>query len=388
MNVIKKGNLTYKYEFYWRDDFDVNIYDSENKLIPYPEHNNLNTWADKEIFLLQLKTAQQIFTKQHKFREYSKSKYKNCLICNKKNIITGLFTVNGIKWNNGMAHYINKHNIKPSEEFIDYIYRFNNNLTDKPHVIGKIKAQEVIRHNKKMLRLDRNQILIMDALMWHGGKKFYKDCNNNNIYRYSEHYGLLDFTNNGLEKIIIFANTNKVDPIDDDIFLPRHNVESYDYEYIFHTHPITGGRPGGRVKCGILYEFPSVSDIFHFINHYNTGRTCGSLVITAEGLYMIKKYIDDDLNIKINEDDLYNEMLKVLWDSQKIAIEKYGTDFATYKFYSAIAQDRTYINMINKVINKYQIHIDYYPRVKDKKGRWYINTIYLSVYVTEVKKIK
>ena len=81
-------------------------------------------------------------------------------------------------------------------------------------------------------------------------------------------------------------------------------------------------------------------------------------------------------------------MLKVLWDAQKIAIEKYGTEFATYKFYSLIAQDRTYINMINKVINQYQIHIDYYPRVKDKKGRWYINTIYLSVYVTEVKRIK
>lgn len=387
MNTIKKGDSIYKYEFLWRDNKYEKEYDSENKLLPYPVHNNVNTWVDKEIFLQQLSSAQKIFTERNKFKVYPKSKYRDCLLCDKKHIITGVFTVNGIKWNNGMAHYINKHNIKPSDEFIDYIYRFTNNITEVSHIIGKVKAQQVIKHNKKMLKLDRNQILIMDALMWHGGKKFYKDCNNNNIYRYSEHYGLLDFSNSGLEKIIIFANTNKVDPIDDDIFLPRHNVESYDYEYIFHTHPVTGKKPGGRVFCGVLYEFPSVSDIFHFINHYNSGRTCGSLVITAEGLYIIKKHIDDDENIKINEDDLYNDMLKIIWDAQKIAIEKFGTEFKPYTFYSIIAQDRTYINMINKVINKHQLHIDYYPRLRDKKGRWYINTIYLSVYVTEVKRL-
>jgi hypothetical protein len=220
----------------------------------------------------------------------------------------------------------------------------------------------------------------MDALLWHGGKKYYKDCNNNNIYRFSEHYGLLDFNNSGLEKIIIFANTTKVDPIDDDIFLPRHNVESFDYEYIFHTHPITEKKPGGRAFCGTLYEFPSVSDVFHFITHYNTGRTCGSLVITAEGLYIIRKFSIDNKNIKINEDDLYTDMLAILWNSQQAAIKQYGTEFSSYKFYSVIAQNRTYINMINDVINKFNVHIDYYPRVKDKKGRWFVNTIYLSVY--------
>lgn len=387
MNTIKQGNSTYKYEFFWRDKESEKVYDSENKLLPYPKHQNVNEWVDKKVFLEQLLEAQKIFAEKKKFKKFSPSQYKDCLLCDKKDISTGVFTVNGIKWANGMAHYINKHNIKPSDEFIDYIYRFmNSTTTDEPKVIGKIKGEEVVRHNKKMLKLDRNQILIMDALMWHGGKKFYKDCKNHNIYRYSEHYGLLDFNNSGLEKIIIFANTNKVDPIDDDIYLPRHNAESFDYEYIFHTHPVTAGRPGGRVHCGILYEFPSVSDVFHFINHYNTGRTCGSLVITAEGLYIIRKYINDDKNIKINEDELYNDMLKVLWEAQKLAIELYGTDFTTYKFYSVIAQNTKFINMINKIINQHQVHIDFYPRMRDRRGKWFINTIYLSVYIIELKR--
>lgn len=383
MSIIKKGNETYKYEFYWKYNKNVDEYDSDGNPLKFPVNND-NIWDDKNIFLPQLLNTQKILINDNKYKKLQKNKYKNCLLCDKKNIITKIFTVNNVRWDNGMEHYIRVHNIIPEDEFIDYIYRFNNNLGDIQNNI-KLEGKEVVKNDKKMLKLDRNQILIMDALMWHGGKKYYKDCDNNNIYRFSEHYGLLDFNNTGLEKIIIFANTTKVDPIDDDIFLPRHNVESFDYEYIFHTHPVTGKKPGGRVYCGVLYEFPSVSDVFHFINHYNTGRTCGSLVITAEGLYIIKKLVTDNKQITINDDDLYNDMLKILWKSQEMAIEEYGTEFNANTFYSVIAQDRKYIDMINKVINKHEIQIDYYPRIRDKHGKWFINTIYLSVYAVDIK---
>lgn len=293
--------------------------------------------------------------------------------------------MNGIKWEDGAKHYIGEHNIKPHDHFIDFVYRFMNVTTDLPVVIGKIKAKEIIRHERKMLKLDRNQILIMDALMWHGGKKYYRDCQNHNVYRYSEHYGLLDFNNKGLNKIIIFTNTSKVDSVDADIYLPKYNAESLDYEYIFHTHPVTEKKPGGRVYCGILYEFPSVSDVFHFINHYNTGRTCGSLVVTAEGMYIIKKFADDDKNIKVDDDALYEDMYEASQKAQAMAIEKYGTEFNAHKFYSVIAQNKEYINIINEAINKHEIHIDFYPRVKDKRGRWFINTIYLAVSIIEIK---
>lgn len=383
MSIIKKGNDTYKYEFYWKYNKNVDEYDSNNDPLKFPIHNDTN-WDDKNVFIAQLQKTQKVLINDNKYKKLKKNKYKDCLLCDKKNIITKIFTVNNVRWDNGMEHYIRVHNIIPNDEFIDYIYRFTNNLGVNENNL-KLQGKEVVKNNKKMLKLDRNQILIMDALMWHGGKKYYKDCDNNNIYRFSEHYGLLDFNNSGLEKIIIFANTTKVDPIDDDIFLPRHNVESFDYEYIFHTHPVTGKKPGGRVYCGVLYEFPSVSDVFHFINHYNTGRTCGSLVITAEGLYIIKKLVTDNKQITINDDDLYNDMLKVLWKSQEIAISEYGTEFNANKFYSVIAQDRTYINMINEIINKHDIQIDYYPRIRDKHGKWFINTIYLSVFATDIK---
>ena len=388
MNTVRRGNSTYKYEFFWRDKESEEILDSDNKPLPFPVHSDTNTWPSKDTFISTLKVAQTAFTARNKFTPLPPTQHKNCLLCHKKNVITGTFSVNGIRWPDGMLHYINKHNIKPSDEFIDYIYRFVNNLNEiSSQAVTRVKGEHITKDNKKMLKLDRNQILIMDALMWHGGKKFYKDCKNNNIYRYSEHYGLLDFNNSGLDKIIIFANTNKVDPIDDDIYLPRHNVASLDYEYIFHTHTTTAGKPGGRVTCGILYEFPSVSDVFHFINHYNTGRTCGSLVITAEGLYIIRKFINDDKNIRIDEDELYEEMLATLWEAQRVAIEQYGTDFNTYKFYSVVAQNKTYIGMINKVLNKHELHIDYYPRMRDKKGKWFINTIYLSVFVVDGKRV-
>jgi len=104
---------------------------------------------------------------------------------------------------------------------------------------------------------------------------------------------LLDFDNNGLEKIIVSGNTNRVDTNDEDIFLPGNMIDMFDYEYIFHTHPSTHG-VGGRAKYGILYEFPSMGDIFHFLDHYNEGKTQGSMIIAPEGMFVIRKHIHDD----------------------------------------------------------------------------------------------
>ena len=99
---------------------------------------------------------------------------------------------------------------------------------------------------------------------------------------------LLDFNNSGLEKIIISGNTSRVDANDDVIFLPKNMIDAFDYEYIFHTHPPTP-KQGARANVGILYEFPSISDLFHFMDHYNEGKTQGSIVIAPEGMYIIRK---------------------------------------------------------------------------------------------------
>jgi len=382
MNTIRINGNNYKFEFYWKLKKNSNYYDSKHKPLLFPKHSN-KLWSDKKIFLQYLEETQRTLYSENKYKPYPNKEYQHCLICKKKNIITGVYTINNIKWETGVKHYIRKHNIKPSDEFIDFIYRFTNNLKKGSKLIGKINGLKIIKNEKKYLKIDKNQILIMDALMTHGSSKSYID--NKKIYRYSEHAGLLDFNNTGLEKIIISANTTKVDPNDDDIYLPRNIFDALDYEYIFHTHPPTPS-PGSRMTYGILYEFPSVSDMFHFIDHYNDGTTQGSIVIAPEGMYIVRKFIVDNKKIIINEDKFYNEITNVLQNCQKHAILKYQLNFNLDRFYSVIAQDYSYINKINKILHKFKLHIDYYSRFKDDQGNWIIDSLYLPVYVTELKK--
>ena len=384
MNNIKINDVIYKYEFFWRNGINDKTYDSDNKLLPFPEHHDKIDWTDKDAFVQQLENVQRELYSNNKFIPYSNQEYKNCLLCDKKNITTGVYSVNNIRWENGTKHYIRKHNITPNDDFIDFIHRYQNSKSTKERVIARFKGYKVVKNDKRYLKLDRNQILIMDALMEHGGYKIYKDKKNKNIYKYSEHAGLLDFNNTGLEKIIVSGNTNILDAGDNDIYLPKNMIEAYDYEYIFHTHPPTP-KPGARVTGGILYEFPSISDMFHFMDHYNDGKTQGSIVIAPEGMYIIRKKVVDDKKIFINEDKFYNDAMNIWRKIQINSINKYGTKFTTNMFYSKIAQDRSYINMFNKVLNKYKIHIDYYSRIHDGKN-WVIDTIYLPVYAIEFKR--
>lgn len=394
MNTIIINKIPYKYEGLWRDSQKSNIVDSNGKLLPWPK-SKLETkeFSDKDIFIDVLLDVQHKLENSKNFIFYKKNDHnhyhKDCLICHKKNITSGFYNVNNIRWPDSYKHYINKHNVIPTDEFIDYIYRFYNASKNKSKIIGRINGKKIVKNDKKYLKIDRNQILIMDALLKHGSEKIYKSKNknkdikkhkDNKKFRYSEHSGLLDFNEKRLEKIIVSANTTRVSPDDDDIFLPKNMNEQLDFEYIFHSHPFTDG-VGGRVKQGILYEFPSISDIFHFIDNYNDGRLQGSIVIAPEGLYIIRKKDDNEKKIDINEDNLYKEFIKEMWASQESAIKKYGTDFSLHKFYSEISQDKSYIKNLNKVLNKYNLHIDYYARIKDTDSdeTWVIDTIYLPV---------
>lgn len=386
MNIVRFDNIPYKYEFLWRPNKDKVILDSNGKPLPFPYHKN-KKWKQQDLFIQQLEKTQRNLEQKDKFKSYKEKDYKDCLLCNEKNIVTGLFSVNNIRWENSMIHYIKKHNMKPSDEFIDFIYRYNNAMAGESRVIAKINGINIVKSPKKRyLKIDRNQMLIMDALMEHGGKRVYNLGENKKAYKYSEHAGLLDFNNSGLEKIIVSANTNRVDKDDRTIFLPKDLPESFDYEYIFHTHPPTP-KPGGRAKeFGLIYEFPSISDIFHFMDHYNKGRVQGSIVIAPEGLYVIRKSETDDKPIIINEDNFYRDTQKIMNKCWEESMEEYGDSFTTQTFYSKIAQDKSYINSINEIINQYKIHIDYFPRIKGPNNKWIIDSIRLPVYSIELEK--
>lgn len=304
---------------------------------------------------------------------------------------------NKIVWPGGLKHYILKHKYKPSDEFINIININTLSINKSKHAI-KIPSS-IYRNNKnninenvEYLKIDRNQFLIMDALMDIGGHKIFIDVNKNNeelqndIKRYSEQKGALKFSrNNLLGTIIISADTNRIDDNDPDIFLPNDSSESYDYEFIFHTHPPTP-YPGARVNEGILYELPSSGDILHFMIHYNEGLMQGSLIITPEGLYIIRKYNNNNNYNKMYDlskiSDMAKDIDKIISITNKDAISKYGTNITNDLFYGKILNDTCFIDNFNSKLNeKYGIEVLYYPRKKSDNNKWYIDTLYLQIYI-------
>ena len=114
---------------------------------------------------------------------------------------------------------------------------------------------------------------------------------------------------------------------------------------MFHTHPSTPN-PGSRITEGILYEFPSISDLFHFIEHHNQGKTQGSIIIAPEGIYIIK-CIDSKLRIDVQDEDTVMEFLEdKVNEIQEDALKKFGYEISDSLFYKKIARDLSFIEKI------------------------------------------
>jgi hypothetical protein len=298
------------------------------------------------------------------------------LLCNKKKIGKRKFFINGYLWEDSMSHYIKAHNCVPSDKFTNFIFSFDFKKIMPINLLGRISHDD---NDLQYVKLSKNQLLILDALMKHGGysKKYYDS--DNNVIRYSEHAGFLEIKNKIMYDVTVSGNTLRVDMGDEEIFLPTNMPELKKYHYIFHTHPPTP-KPGGRSNDGIIYEFPSVGDILHFIEHYNNGKTIGSLVMTPEGLYVIRKSIHDKQKIEINQNDLYMDMKKIIKEIHFDSVKKYGNKFNTYTFYTKIMRDKTFINRLNKKLNTFLIHIDFFERKKDFRGAWVVTDVYIPIY--------
>lgn len=259
-----------------------------------------------------------------------------------------------------------------------------------------IKASKYIKHNKRYFRLDYNQLQLLDSLMESGGyEKKYIDRSKN--LRFSEHFGLLDFNKTRLQKIIISAKTSREDKDDMEILLPMDLPDIKEYEYMFHTHPPTPFI-GSRVPDGILYEFPSISDIYHFADHYNSGETQGSLVIAPEGIYIIKA-VNGLKKIEYpNSSKVFDELTTGTFQIQQLAIDKYnlGPDL-NYEFksldinffHSTIARDNEFLKMLNNLIENFwgqQIKIYLKPRIYDETtNKWIVKSLLLPVISYELK---
>jgi hypothetical protein len=237
-------------------------------------------------------------------------------------------------------------------------------------------------YKKQYFKLNYNQLLILDALLELGGreKKFIDKKNN---LRYSEHFGLLDFENNTLSKIIISSKKMREDHDDFEILLPDDIVDIKHYEFIFHTHPPTPS-PGYRAKHGILYEFPSISDIFHYAEHFNNGKTQGSIIIAPEGIYILYT-LQKIYKIDIPSDKIFKKMQKESINIQQKAIARFGIEISEQYFYSIISQENYFFNKFKKIIKKYfnnQMTIKFVKRIYcHRLNKWIINRLSLPVNV-------
>jgi len=299
----------------------------------------------------------------------------NCPSCTHKSQLV-LYKNNDLLFDNSLVHHMVEHNYKPKREILQKMKKSN-----------KIKINAMYtkeKHSHKFI-LNKNQILILDSLMSFG--KIYSDKKDN--YRYSEHAGLLDFDKHSLQKILISGKTNRQDTDDPEILLPQNMPDALDYEFMFHTHPPTP-YAGARAKNGILYEFPSISDIFHFIEHYNIGETQGSMIIAPEGIYIIHSTTGEDkINIE-NPDKIYNKLVSESFDIQHEAINKYGIDFEkNQKFFTDVINDFKFINDFNKLLKKYlddQIYVEYVPRKKDQSNNYTVDKLIIELKPIELKK--
>lgn len=267
----------------------------------------------------------------------------------------------------------------------------------EPNLYKQIIKSNFDDFNIQWCLIATNQLNILDGLYEVGSNKIYIEKNKNiaesKITRFSEHSGFIYFDSTNKVSNINIISGSRVDQSDPTIYMPKNCLEALKVDYIFHTHPKTP-YIGSRIKNGIIYEFPSISDIIHFIEHHNNGRLLGSIIIAPEGLYIIRKNNFNRKNISVDYDILVIDLEEIFLQCYNDSFEKYSSlDYNEHKvkneiklpedfFYKKISRNYDYINKINKVLTKYDIFIDYYARTYFSKSQfvsneWIFDDIYL-----------
>ena len=232
--------------------------------------------------------------------------------------------------------------------------------------------------------VDTNGLNIADGLFEQGSNKIYTDRKKNVFdiqeFKYSEHYGYFTFENNTLNKVIVI-NKHRIEPNDPSIYLPKNTKELKNATYIFHTHPKTPNIIS-RANEGTIYDMPSVHDILHFIEHFNYENLLCSVVISNEGLYNIRKYNFNNNKIKLDVEVFVDNFDDTLMECSDYAFSEYidiilNNDINEVYFHEVIANDFTYINLMNKMLMKYDLYIDYFPRIKIEGDYWVIPDVFL-----------
>ena len=260
----------------------------------------------------------------------------------------------------------------------------------------KLLSTKLDDFNIEWYLIATNQLNVLDGLYEVGSNQIYIEKNKNisqsKISRFSEHSGFIYFEKSKVSNINIFSGS-RIEASDPNIYMPKNCLEALEVNYIFHTHPKTP-YIGSRIKNGIIYEFPSISDIIHFIDHHNNGKLLGSLVIAPEGLYIIRKNNFNRKDISVDYDIMINDLEEIFLECYNDSYIKYSSiNYKEYThnneiklpenfFYNEVSINYIYIHKINKVLIKYDIFIDYYARTYYGKtdfatNKWIFDDIYL-----------
>ena len=351
---------------------------SDNNISLYYEYCDQKTMPTYPFFIKKLKQVQKITTKfnSKKIDFYDiQSIIQNITLCDKcKN--NKFYQLGNIVWSENVMHKIGSHQSYPTEYFIKIIintYVINDKIINPPI---KLKLHQI--NDLSYVPLRYNILLIIDALMKQGSYPRYMSTNGKFIY--SEHSGVLSIKNKMIDNLIISAETNRLDPNDDTIYLPINTNNLAQYEYLFHTHPNTT-KYAGRINEGIIYEFPSANDILNFVKYHNEGKAQASLIIAPEGTYIIRQI---EYQKKYNIDpQMFFHLRKFILKLEKIAIKQIKLIDKISNpdvFHKKIGSNFTYIRMYNRFIEPYNLLVEYYPRIK-KNGEWVLRQINLPLVV-------
>jgi hypothetical protein len=327
MNKLKVKDKEKKYEGEWVNDPKIKKKDINGKYLPFPEKFN---WVndDKQMFVNKLINIQNISKKIY----IKKNINKNCVLCGKNNIFNHYYELDNIRWQDGLYHYVDIHNVKITNDFSNFInnYKIENN---------KIKYQP-----------DYIIISQSDTLFFNKLAQLQYEYPIYGIYKYNKKYNssFLLFNNK------IIKNTLPI-PID----------EINDVNHILFKINLN--------TSNFIISLPSVEDI-NIFNIYKTDVNIKLFMIyNLEGIYIIK-YLKPNISITLSQHNI--EYINNIYnDINKKIIYQYKNINTIYKFYKKIKNDISFIHEYNRILNKLFIQIDFYPKIK-------INDVYLN------KKIK
>ena len=280
------------------------------------------------------------------------------------------YQLGNIIWSNKL---LKKDGSYPSDYFVKCILAtstFNGGIVNPPLEIPTDKIPSF-----HYIPLHYNKLLIIDALVKQGSSRRYQ---HNDRFIYSEHSGVISIKYKTVDKIIVSTEKNRIDNQDDDIYLPTNITDFKKYEYLFHTHPNTDVY-GGRIKEGIIYEFPSANDILNFVKYHNEGIAQSSIIATPEGIYVIRpiKYCQQIYIAK----DFHHQLQDSILEWEKMAIKRFKYLFPKISdpkvFHQNVGNDRYFINLYNQFIKSTNLLVEYYPRIF-KNNEWHLPQIYLQ----------